>query len=124
MPHRKPNQHQTYSAPVLQLQSTKELLEQFVLMLPALPTSKLTLSLCRKQDAKNSCKQQLIDSGMAYKYAEPEKEVLSRSGNECVVALTDQWYVKYGEEAWRGQVCIFDEKCVWCSLSPPGYCVC
>jgi len=56
------------------------------------------------QDAKNAVKQQLLDAGTAYKYAEPEKEVLSRSGNECVVALTDQWYIKYGEEHWREQV--------------------
>jgi leucyl-tRNA synthetase len=26
---------------------------------------------------------------------------MSRSGDECVVALTDQWYLTYGEEAWR-----------------------
>ncbi|KAI3849820.1 hypothetical protein MKW98_026734 [Papaver atlanticum] len=26
---------------------------------------------------------------------------MSRSGDECVVALTDQWYITYGEEEWR-----------------------
>jgi pentatricopeptide repeat protein len=26
-------------------------------------------------------------------YTEPEKKVMSRSGDECVVALTDQWYI-------------------------------
>lgn len=26
---------------------------------------------------------------------------MSRSGDECVVALTDQWYLAYGEDAWR-----------------------
>lgn len=26
---------------------------------------------------------------------------MSRSGDECVVALTDQWYIIYGEEEWR-----------------------
>jgi leucyl-tRNA synthetase len=26
---------------------------------------------------------------------------MSRSGDECVVALTDQWYLVYGEEAWQ-----------------------
>eukprot|EP00283_Hemiselmis_rufescens_P008667 CAMPEP_0173420554 /NCGR_PEP_ID=MMETSP1357-20121228/1978_1 /TAXON_ID=77926 /ORGANISM="Hemiselmis rufescens, Strain PCC563" /LENGTH=1085 /DNA_ID=CAMNT_0014383351 /DNA_START=39 /DNA_END=3296 /DNA_ORIENTATION=+ len=56
------------------------------------------------QDAKNSVKDQLLASGGAYKYAEPEKEVMSRSGNECVVALTDQWYIKYGEDQWKAQV--------------------
>jgi hypothetical protein len=27
-------------------------------------------------------------------------QVMSRSGDECVVALTDQWYLTYGEEHW------------------------
>ncbi|CAA7035478.1 unnamed protein product [Microthlaspi erraticum] len=26
---------------------------------------------------------------------------MSRSGDECVVALTDQWYITYGESEWR-----------------------
>ena len=26
---------------------------------------------------------------------------ISRSGDECVVALCDQWYLDYGEEKWR-----------------------
>lgn len=29
------------------------------------------------------------------KYMEPEKTVISRSNDECVVALCDQWYVLY-----------------------------
>jgi len=49
-------------------------------------------------------KEWMLATGQAYVYAEPEKEVLSRSGNECVVALTDQWYIKYGEPAWKAQV--------------------
>lgn len=32
---------------------------------------------------------------------EPEKQVISRSGDECVVALCDQWFIEYGEEEWR-----------------------
>ncbi|KAK4833288.1 hypothetical protein QYF36_002098 [Acer negundo] len=34
-------------------------------------------------------------------YSEPEKKVMSRSGDECVVALTDQWYIIYGEAEWK-----------------------
>ena len=26
---------------------------------------------------------------------------MSRSGDECVVALCDQWYLVYGEESWK-----------------------
>lgn len=33
--------------------------------------------------------------GEAVKYMEPEKTVISRSNDECVVALCDQWYVLY-----------------------------
>lgn len=29
---------------------------------------------------------------------------LSCVGNECVVALVDQWYLKYGEPSWQQQV--------------------
>lgn len=29
---------------------------------------------------------------------------LRRSGDECIVALTDQWYLPYGEEEWAGKV--------------------
>jgi leucyl-tRNA synthetase len=35
---------------------------------------------------------------------EPERQVMSRSADECVVALCDQWYLNYGEEKWKSQV--------------------
>uniref|UniRef100_A0A8C2NIQ7 Leucine--tRNA ligase, cytoplasmic n=1 Tax=Capra hircus TaxID=9925 RepID=A0A8C2NIQ7_CAPHI len=41
--------------------------------------------------------------GDAYIYMEPEKQVMSRSSDECVVALCDQWYLDYGEENWKKQ---------------------
>lgn len=31
----------------------------------------------------------------------PEKEVISRSGGLCVVALTDQWFINYGNKEWK-----------------------
>lgn len=46
----------------------------------------------------------LIDSKQAILYMEPEKQVMSRSGDECVVALCDQWYLDYGDEEWKSQV--------------------
>eukprot|EP00951_Prasinocladus_malaysianus_P014658 scaffold111721_cov47-Prasinocladus_malaysianus.AAC.4 len=42
-------------------------------------------------EAKPIIKQEMIDAGLALLYSEPEKTVMSRSGDECVVALTDQW---------------------------------
>ncbi|CAN6981185.1 unnamed protein product, partial [Brassica rapa subsp. trilocularis] len=53
------------------------------------------------QEVKPIIKTQLIESGEAILYSEPEKPVMSRSGDECVVALTDQWYLTYGESEWR-----------------------
>lgn len=54
--------------------------------------------------AKPIIKQELINRGDALTYYEPESTVMSRSGDECVVALTDQWYLAYGEEDWRDRV--------------------
>ncbi|KAI0567193.1 Methionyl/Leucyl tRNA synthetase [Gracilaria domingensis] len=54
--------------------------------------------------AKPKIKDYLINAGMGQKYSEPEKKVMSRSGDECVVALCDQWYLEYGEPQWRAQV--------------------
>jgi leucyl-tRNA synthetase len=45
----------------------------------------------RVQDAKPLIRKQLVEAGEAIMYSEPEKKVVSRSGDECVVALTDQW---------------------------------
>jgi leucyl-tRNA synthetase len=45
----------------------------------------------------------MIKEGLAFNYCEPEGLVVSRSGDECVVALADQWYMDYGEESWRKQ---------------------
>ena len=51
--------------------------------------------------AKPKVREQLIKAGEAFAYSEPENKVVSRSGDECTVALMDQWYIDYGEESWR-----------------------
>jgi leucyl-tRNA synthetase len=56
------------------------------------------------EKAKPLVRDQLIKSGEAFVYSEPEKKVISRSADECVVALCDQWYLDYGEESWRTTV--------------------
>jgi leucyl-tRNA synthetase len=53
------------------------------------------------ETAKPKVRQDLIDAGEAFAYAEPEGFVKSRSGDVCVVALMDQWYLDYGEEKWK-----------------------
>jgi len=55
-------------------------------------------------DSKPLIKQEMIDSGHACLYFEPESKVTSRTGDECVVAATDQWYLAYGEETWQKAV--------------------
>eukprot|EP00752_Nemacystus_decipiens_P004015 g3678.t1 len=55
-------------------------------------------------DAKAKIRQDLMDRGDAMPYFEPESLVLSRSGEECIVALNDQWYLPYGDEEWVGRV--------------------
>jgi leucyl-tRNA synthetase len=44
------------------------------------------------QEAKPLCKALMVAHGQAFTYLEPDREVISRSDDECVVALVDQWY--------------------------------
>ncbi|EEC05400.1 leucyl-tRNA synthetase, putative [Ixodes scapularis] len=53
------------------------------------------------QDIKKDIQKELIERGGAVLYMEPEKKVMSRSGDECVVALCDQWYLDYGNPQWK-----------------------
>ncbi|KAI8608988.1 hypothetical protein BC830DRAFT_1152810 [Chytriomyces sp. MP71] len=53
------------------------------------------------QEVKPLIKEYLIAQAQAFTYCEPEGQVISRSGDECVVTLADQWYMDYGEESWR-----------------------
>ncbi|XP_031487982.1 leucine--tRNA ligase, cytoplasmic [Nymphaea colorata] len=55
------------------------------------------------QEAKPLIRNILLKTGQAVMYSEPEKKVMSRSGDECVVALTDQWYITYGEDEWKAK---------------------
>lgn len=55
-------------------------------------------------DVRKPVQKILIDNNQAILYMEPEKQVISRSGDECVVALCDQWYLDYGDENWKNQV--------------------
>ena len=43
-------------------------------------------------------KKDMLGNNQAFLYYEPGGEVVSRSGDKCVVALTDQWYIDYGDE--------------------------
>ncbi|TDH72962.1 hypothetical protein CCR75_007596 [Bremia lactucae] len=55
-------------------------------------------------DAKAVMRQELMEAGHAIPYWETESLVMSRSGDECVVAQLDQWYLTYGAEDWKKRV--------------------
>lgn len=55
------------------------------------------------QDVKKPIQKMMVEKGEAVIYMEPEKQVMSRSGDECVVALCDQWYLDYGDADWKQQ---------------------
>ncbi|KAI0019901.1 leucyl-tRNA synthetase [Xylariomycetidae sp. FL0641] len=58
-------------------------------------------------DARQLCEKLLVDQKLAFKYAEPDGQVISRSGDDCVAAYLDQWYFNYGAEGdkeWYQQV--------------------
>lgn len=54
--------------------------------------------------AKPLMRKALYDAGQGAPYAEPAEEVVSRSNEVCVVALTNQWSISYGEPEWRAKV--------------------
>jgi leucyl-tRNA synthetase len=54
--------------------------------------------------AKPLIKKKMIDDGFACPYYETENLVVSRTGDECIVALVDQWFLTYGEESWKNLV--------------------
>ncbi|XP_054257041.1 leucine--tRNA ligase, cytoplasmic-like [Macrosteles quadrilineatus] len=60
------------------------------------------------QDVKKDIQKELVDASEALIYYEPEKQIMSRSGDECVVALCNQWYLDYGEPSWKAKA----EKCL------------
>ncbi|XP_051902567.1 leucine--tRNA ligase, cytoplasmic [Hippocampus zosterae] len=55
------------------------------------------------QDVKKPIQKMMVEKGEACLYMEPEKQVMSRSADECVVALCDQWYLDYGDAEWKQQ---------------------
>lgn len=55
------------------------------------------------EEAKPKVKADMIADGQAFVYNEPESLVVSRSGDDCIVSLEDQWYIDYGEENWKSQ---------------------
>jgi len=55
-------------------------------------------------DCKTVVRGKLMQDGDAMIYHEPDNKVTSRSGDDCVVAQLNQWYLKYGDESWKKNV--------------------
>jgi leucyl-tRNA synthetase len=55
------------------------------------------------QNAKEKVRQSLIKSGLAFAFADPSGKVVSRSGDDCVVAYLGQWFMNYGENDAKWQ---------------------
>ncbi|KAI3966854.1 hypothetical protein MKW92_011566 [Papaver armeniacum] len=62
----------------------------------------------RVQDAKPLIREKLLKNSQVVSCSEPEKKVMSRSGDECAVTLTDQRYITNEEEEWKKM----DEECL------------
>ncbi|KAL4791213.1 hypothetical protein BDV19DRAFT_314022 [Aspergillus venezuelensis] len=53
--------------------------------------------------AKDKIRKSLYDSGDAFPFADPMGKVVSRSGDDCVVAYLGQWFLNYGENDAKWQ---------------------
>ncbi|KKK22933.1 hypothetical protein P175DRAFT_0464784 [Aspergillus ochraceoroseus IBT 24754] len=53
--------------------------------------------------AKDKIRKALYESGDAFAFADPMGKVVSRSGDDCVVAYLGQWFLNYGENDAKWQ---------------------
>lgn len=57
------------------------------------------------EEAKVKTQEALVETGDAIVYHEPSGLVISRSGDECVVGLQNQWFLEYGKnDEWKETV--------------------
>jgi leucyl-tRNA synthetase len=49
-------------------------------------------------------KDKIISGKFGFIYCEPASEVISRTGDRCVVCLTDQWFINYNQEELKRTV--------------------
>ena len=56
------------------------------------------------QEVKEIIQYNLISNNQAMVYYEPLSQVVSRRGDECYVALVDQWYLNYSCVEWKDRI--------------------
>jgi leucyl-tRNA synthetase len=62
-------------------------------------TEDIKLETCKFQENSNS----------DYVYYEPDGNVMSRTGDKCIVALTEQWFINYANTELKKNVCDYVE---------------
>ncbi|ORM40002.1 Leucine--tRNA ligase [Babesia sp. Xinjiang] len=55
-------------------------------------------------DVKDTIREDMVRAENAFVYYEPNKRVVARAGDVCIVALCNQWYTKFGDPAWKQRV--------------------
>jgi leucyl-tRNA synthetase len=90
----------------IQSQKDKELLKQAKdrAYLKGFYEGKMLVGIAEGQSvekAKPLVKAHLLKEGLAVPYYEPEGEVVSRTGDQCIVGCCYQWFMRYGEDEWR-----------------------
>lgn len=90
----------------IQSQKDKDLLKQAkdAVYLKGFYNGKMLVGLCAGESvevAKPKVKQHLFDEKLAVPYYEPESEIISRTGDLCIVASCYQWFMRYGEDEWK-----------------------
>lgn len=60
-------------------------------------------------EAKDIIKKELVDSNQAFILNLPDETVISRSDDKCIVKLTDQWFLNYGDHRWKNNTKILTE---------------
>ncbi|GBE58896.1 leucyl-tRNA synthetase [Babesia ovata] len=55
-------------------------------------------------EVKEIIRDEMLKNEQAFVYYEPTKRVVARAGDVCIVALCNQWYTKFSDEAWKQRV--------------------
>ena len=56
------------------------------------------------KEAREKTKADMVESNDFMIYYEPDKLVISRTNDECIVGTTNAWFLKYGEESWKEEI--------------------
>ncbi|GFE53308.1 leucyl-tRNA synthetase [Babesia ovis] len=55
-------------------------------------------------DVKDTIREEMVHAENAFVYYEPNKRVVARAGDVCIVAMCNQWYTKFSDPEWKERV--------------------